>query len=688
MSQAKFPGMDLCSPAMCMEILRAFSGTNNGEATVLLLLRHIAQIVKTTKAAVVLPHSPYLSKRMFVSISDYDPLQAKMDGNTTCILELPVRKDGRELGKLSLVDEAGMENDPDTKESLQTALEMLAMGLKKWHDEKLQRLAESRHERMERRLKRQNRFLGSLYRISLDMVNQKDYDSLMNSILHYAQNILTANFAAIYILNEPRGLLEMKFLGTGVDTSVLGLSLKKGQGGAGLAWEKGKFLVINDYPNWGSRVRLPWLDAVGTIAFMPLGSIDKLIGVICLGFADTARKVTTSERALMQQFANLASMMSENVRLLNALVRRDEEFTQDIKLAAEVQHTYLPFNHEDPRVQVKTLFEPLHTVSGDLFDYFWAVRGDVLFGYVADVTGHGVTAGLRTAALSALFRESAAISMTLIEKMKWVHGRSLGYFSEGAYFAAICFELDLRKSELRVVCGGLYEFFIKTRYFTGRIEMSGSLMGLKRTPVFEERTYPVRKGDCFYFLTDGFSELIEGDKFPKPNFQESCRCLEEIRHNATVWDDMAGLCIQLKPDKFFFSNSRPELQVYFIGFDEFHAARLQITEFIESKYPSLADDILLAFHEAAGNALRHGSDTRPVFVRVRDYPGHMSIRIRDSGRGFDSRSHLNSGVLRQENRPLACSGRGIGIMLECMDRVFYNISGNEVLLIKKTQFQQ
>ena len=82
---------------------------------------------------------------------------------------------------------------------------------------------------------------------------------------------------------------------------------------------------------------------------------------------------------------------------------------------------------------------------------------------MADVTGHGVTAGLRTSALSALFREAALLSLPLVDKMKWVHGHSLGYFSEGAYFAAICFELDLRHNEMKVVCGGLYEFFLKTR---------------------------------------------------------------------------------------------------------------------------------------------------------------------------------------------------------------------------------
>ena len=385
---------------------------------------------------------------------------------------------------------------------------------------------------------------------------------------------------------------------------------------------------------------------------------------------------------MLQQFANLAAMVSENVQLLDALVKRDEDFTRDIDLAAEVQQAYLPFHYDDPRLKIKTFFQPLHTVSGDLYDYFWGLKGDVLFGYVADVTGHGVTAGLRTSALSALFREAALLPLPLIEKMKWVHGHSLGYFSEGAYFAAICFELDLRHNEMKVVCGGLYEFFIKTRYYSGRVQLTGSLMGLKRTPIFEERTYPARDGDCFYFLTDGFTEQLDPEGLPCQTFGETCEFLEKMRMSALAWDDMAGLCIQLKPDKRGLPNLRPELQLHFVGFEEFHTARLQVTEFIERYFAENADDILLAFHEAAGNALRHGSDTHPVFVRIQSYSSHMSIRIKDSGRGFDSQRYLTQ-KHRDNYNPHAYSGRGISIMLECMDKICYSLIGNEVLLLKR-----
>ena len=679
MSNPSLPESTCCAPDSCIDILRTFSQTDNGEATVQLMLRHIALKFGATNAAVFSLPTENGESRRLTALPDYDLFQA----HGHCI-KLPINSEGIVLAFLHIVVDSPLGQEFAARRLLDEELDLLSMSLLKWRMERKQKLQLRRHEKIARRLERQNSFLNSLHKISLDIVKQKDYARLMNTILIHAQNILEANFASIYLLNERLNLMEMKFIGPNVDPSVLGISVRRGEGGAGLVWTTGKFLVIHDYPNWGNRVRLSWLNNVGTIAFLPLYYLNKMIGIICLGFADSDRNISSSEKSMLQQFANLAAMVSENVQLLNALIKRDEDFTRDIDLAAEVQQAYLPFHYDDPRLKIKTFFQPLHTVSGDLYDYFWGLKGDVLFGYVADVTGHGVTAGLRTSALSALFREAALLSLPLIEKMKWVHGHSLGYFSEGAYFAAICFELDLRHNELKVVCGGLYEFFIKTRYYAGRVQLSGSLMGLKRTPVFEERIYPARTGDCFYFLTDGFAEQLTPDNFPCQTFGESCDMLENMRLSSLAWDDMAGLCIELKSDKRATPNLRPELQLHFVGFEEFHAARLQVTEFVERHFAEAADDILLAFHEAAGNALRHGSDTRPVFVRIQKYNGYMSIRIKDSGRGFDSQRYLGKEHLECFN-PHAHSGRGIAIMRDCMDKVYYSLTGNEVLLLKRLQ---
>lgn len=564
-------------------------------------------------------------------------------------------------------------------------IELMNIAVLKWTSEKDQEHQIKLHASAERRLKKQNRFLNTLYRISLDMVNQRNYERLINSILSHAQRIMDANFSSLYLVNEALGILEMKFIGPGVDPSVLSITIKPGQGGAGKVWETGQFLIINDYPNWGNRVHLSWLDGIGTIAFVPLFYFNKMIGIICLGFADIHRRVDSSERALLQQFANLSAMVSENVRLMNVLEKKNADATNDVRLAAEVQRTFLPGNYHDSRLEIRTYYSPLQQVSGDLYDYFWLLQGDVLFGYVADVTGHGVTAGLRTSAISALFREAAPLPFGLSDKLKWVHGHSLGYFSEGAYFAAICFEIDFTRHELRVACAGLYEFFIRTDYFTGRIEMSGSLLGLKRTPSFDERTFPIAAGDCFYFLTDGFTENMSKENFPLADHAATLEWLDLIRDDPSLWDDASGLCLQWVPNEPKNLPAFSEMLFSFTGYQEFHESRQKITSFIESQIPLDADDVLIAFHEAAGNALRHGSLMQPVCGRIRIYGNRITLRINDAGVGFDAQSVLAQSFntdLTAASLPARQSGRGIPIMLGTMNRVCFNQKGNQVLLQK------
>ena len=52
MSNPSLPESTCCAPDSCIDILRTFSQTDNGEATVQLMLRHIALKFGATNAAV------------------------------------------------------------------------------------------------------------------------------------------------------------------------------------------------------------------------------------------------------------------------------------------------------------------------------------------------------------------------------------------------------------------------------------------------------------------------------------------------------------------------------------------------------------------------------------------------------------------------------------------------------------
>jgi serine/threonine-protein kinase RsbW len=94
-------------------------------------------------------------------------------------------------------------------------------------------------------------------------------------------------------------------------------------------------------------------------------------------------------------------------------------------------------------------------------------------------------------------------------------------------------------------------------------------------------------------------------------------------------------------------------------------------------------DIKLAAQEAVVNAVEHGNrndQTKAVHVTCEVKKDAVAVTVRDEGGGFDPSTvpdpTLPENVLKEH-------GRGIFLMRNLADDVFYNTGGNEVTVIKK-----
>lgn len=92
-----------------------------------------------------------------------------------------------------------------------------------------------------------------------------------------------------------------------------------------------------------------------------------------------------------------------------------------------------------------------------------------------------------------------------------------------------------------------------------------------------------------------------------------------------------------------------------------------------------------ALAEAVINGLEYGSKVR---VKISKTGQKLVIRVRDKGPGFAGNAALAALIAQgTDNVFLDCllaeNGRGLPIMLAWMDKVLYNKTGNEVLLLKK-----
>ena len=225
--------------------------------------------------------------------------------------------------------------------------------------------------------------------------------------------------------------------------------------------------------------------------------------------------------------------------------RRQAELARDVEFARRVQRELLPVLADSPRVKIRTFYHPVNFVSGDSFLLEWQNGGELLRGFLLDVSGHGLATAIQTAAINVLLREASAAKLPLLAQLQQVNAHAAKYFTDGAYAAIIGFELDLTQQELRYVGAGITQFYANGR----KIETPGMFVGLWDEAEFIQGVLPVKAGDSFCFLTDGFTDCPEFCQLNQASqvgsFAEMTATLEKLMEAGELRDDATGICLQI-----------------------------------------------------------------------------------------------------------------------------------------------
>lgn len=122
--------------------------------------------------------------------------------------------------------------------------------------------------------------------------------------------------------------------------------------------------------------------------------------------------------------------------------------------------------------------------------------------------------------------------------------------------------------------------------------------------------------------------------------------------------------------------------------EEYRKVRGRIQEDIQNilgaKQSFLID---VAINEAINNALNSNIHDQPITIYIRKTVGRrLIIRVKDQGSGFHAQEVLEkisaSHDYLFEERLLDESGRGLSIIKSATDRMVYNRTGTELLLMK------
>lgn len=150
---------------------------------------------------------------------------------------------------------------------------------------------------------------------------------------------------------------------------------------------------------------------------------------------------------------------------------------------------------------------PVLEAGGDFYDVFSISNG--IFGYfIADISGHDLTASYLTSALKALITQNATLIYTPSETMKIINSVLVEIMNEEMYLTACYAHLNRIKSKLTIISAGhLPIIYLFSDGSVQCLEGKGDILGAFDAVKFESVERTVSKGDRFFLFTDG---LVEG----------------------------------------------------------------------------------------------------------------------------------------------------------------------------------
>ncbi len=287
----------------------------------------------------------------------------------------------------------------------------------------------------------------------------------------------------------------------------------------------------------GQTVGIVGVDIIAETVYGKLFGIQAAFAVVVLLFIVLITKVVSLHYRQQESFEKATQLgieLAERNELLKVtneeLAEHNRRMEQDLKLAQSVQLGFLPneFPRQD-RLQFDKFYLTSDLLGGDLFDVF-SLDHDHVAIYMADVSGHGVSAALisgllKMAVASVRGQRSSsmgdALRSALYEPDRVLHSLNdmlLKEIPECDFITMIYAVLDVKSNHLRIANAG-HPFPICYQPSTRDLELwtipSGPALGL-----IDDQDYPLsdkelKTGNRILFYTDGLTEAMsrENEEF-------------------------------------------------------------------------------------------------------------------------------------------------------------------------------
>jgi serine phosphatase RsbU (regulator of sigma subunit) len=262
--------------------------------------------------------------------------------------------------------------------------------------------------------------------------------------------------------------------------------------------------------------RMPVMDGFEVTRRIKADPALQTIPVLMLTGADTAQTVVDGLEAGADDFVTKGSDTEILLARLRALLRvkryqdqlrkLNQQITRDLQIARRVQEALVPNgSFHGPRIEIRSAYIPSATLSGDFYDYF--LQDELMYLFVADVSGHGLPASILVALLKSYIHTESDAQTSLSSFMASLNDFLFSVSLPTQFATAQLFRIDGEGT--LVYSNAAHPPFLLLQRSNGKTvvhEAPSHLLGAMPSMLFEEHRLQIAAGDTLFVYTDGLTD--------------------------------------------------------------------------------------------------------------------------------------------------------------------------------------
>jgi PAS domain S-box-containing protein len=201
-------------------------------------------------------------------------------------------------------------------------------------------------------------YFEALHEIAAGLMRRLDPDELLTDIVRRASRLVGTEHGYIYLVDSLGLEMEVR-VGLGFHEQHVGRRIERGEGLAGMIWQTGEPLVVENYREWPDRVDIPEYDPLVAVVGVPLVSEGKVTGVIALSSLEPSETFSEANVDMLSRFAHLASIAIDNSRLHEAAL---QEIRERKRAETELRDSELHY-----RMLFEAAQDAIFVIEGEIF---------------------------------------------------------------------------------------------------------------------------------------------------------------------------------------------------------------------------------------------------------------------------------------------------------------------------------